>query len=623
MPMRAQSCISITFITQQNKIVMNIYLNEISINNFTLCTSENFAQLETCKKYLISYVEKSTGAAFSEKQNAGGQAKICFCRNEKFSADEFSLRLLNNKLTIEGGERGVIYGVFAFLEKIGCRFFAADCVTLPKTDVHLADFSVREKSPFYFRDILGNSADDREWSLKNRINSCLWGKRNFTEAEGGGYDFAGIPAHSLTGEFLLAPYIKTHPEYFALIGGKRVFDRNGQACLSAEGLEDTLAEDLARLVKKTGKKMVSLTRGDNAYFCECEKCREKIEKYGRAGYFLRFVNEVAKKVKEKEKTAIIHTFAYNETQDITDFEPQDNVLVQFCTAFCRTHAISDTTCARNVKQAKLLKKWRETCGNLMIWDYVNCFKYELFDLPDENFYLKNLRFYAENGVKGVFNEGEHRNTEKTDFCGMHEMKSYLLAKAMWNPFMSEEEYARHKEEFCAAYYGAGYKNILAYRKLLYDYSRNRHVNYDCAKITDGFDDSHNVTEAGYTAGDLSAQKNTAGNFISSNNIGAFIKKANELIDGALRETRDEKQLARIEKIRTEILYYELFHTMQQTLENGTEEEKRAAIEKNSDLIDRIISQRLVLTFWGQSRESQNEELEKMRNVPPSGWNYKW
>ena len=63
--------------------------------------------------------------------------------------------------------------------------------------------------------------------------------------------------------------------------------------------------------------------------------------------------------------------------------------------------------------------------------------------------------------------------------------------------------------------------------------------------------------------------------------------------------------------------------MQQTLENGTEEEKRAAIEKNSDLIDRIISQRLVLTFWGQSRESQNEELEKMRNVPPSGWNYKW
>jgi hypothetical protein len=37
-----------------------------------------------------------------------------------------------------------------------------------------------------------------------------------------------------------------------------------------------------------------------------------------------------------------------------------------------------------------------------------------------------------------------------------ELRAYLLAKLMWNPYMSQEEYDRHMNEFLEAYYGAGW-----------------------------------------------------------------------------------------------------------------------------------------------------------------------
>jgi hypothetical protein len=43
-----------------------------------------------------------------------------------------------------------------------------------------------------------------------------------------------------------------------------------------------------------------------------------------------------------------------------------------------------------------------------------------------------------------------------------ELRTYLLAKLMWNPYMSEEEYYMHMDEFLQAYYGAGWLYIRLY-----------------------------------------------------------------------------------------------------------------------------------------------------------------
>ena len=66
-----------------------------------------------------------------------------------------------------------------------------------------------------------------------------------------------------------------------------------------------------------------------------------------------------------------------------------------------------------------------------------------------------MRFYHENGVRGMFPQGNSQSVSGE----FGELRSYLLAKLMWNPYMSEEEYYTMMDEFLAAYYGEGWKYI--------------------------------------------------------------------------------------------------------------------------------------------------------------------
>ena len=599
---------------------MKIYLGNVSISEYSLDYDEKFLQANTAVGHLRGYIARLTGETFAEKSKKTIRLSQ---GDESLGDDGFLVTLQGERLTFVGGKRGIIYAVFAFLEKIGCRFFTPDVETYPQTDVYLSDFTLTCKSPFIFRDILGNTADERGWCLKHGINSCLWGKRGFSEAEGGGYNFAGIPAHSLCGDFLLKPYVQSNPEYFSWVGGKRITDRFGQICMTNDNAIDAAAKEACKVLNDNPTcNIVSVSSGDNTNYCECENCKNLTEKVGLATAYFTAINKIAEKIKVKHPKALVHTFLYQTMGEklANNFKFADNIMIQYPVRACRNHAFNDKTCVVNRQLTVFLEKLTATCANVFTWDYVNCFKHELFDMPDSFQYLDNLRYCAEIGVKGVFNEGEHRNTEQIDFVSMHEMKSYLLVKAMNNPYMSKEEYLRHREEFCAAFYGVGYMYILEYLQLLYDCSRHSHVSYDGIlfqmddEAVGGFDGDENAKAKPKTF--------TVGRIIDKDKTAYFIQTANELLDKALKGA-DSVQKARIEKIRTEVLYYDLFWNMRNILDNGTAEEKRVVIAKNTELIQRIISQRLVLTFWGKSRSAQNEELLQMTSVPPSEWDYKW
>ena len=69
-----------------------------------------------------------------------------------------------------------------------------------------------------------------------------------------------------------------------------------------------------------------------------------------------------------------------------------------------------------------------------------------------------MRFYADNNVVSMFPQGNSQGRSGE----FGELRSYLLAQLMWNPYMSEEEYNRHMNEFLAAYYGEGWKFVREY-----------------------------------------------------------------------------------------------------------------------------------------------------------------
>ena len=69
-----------------------------------------------------------------------------------------------------------------------------------------------------------------------------------------------------------------------------------------------------------------------------------------------------------------------------------------------------------------------------------------------------MRFYHENGVRGMFPQGNSQSVSGE----FGELRAYLIAKLMWNPYMSEKEYYTHMDEFLEAYYGEGWEGIRAF-----------------------------------------------------------------------------------------------------------------------------------------------------------------
>ena len=59
----------------------------------------------------------------------GGTIKDYDCyKDEKFADDEYAFKVVDGNVVIGGGQRGVLYGVYTFIEKhFGVRYFTKDC----------------------------------------------------------------------------------------------------------------------------------------------------------------------------------------------------------------------------------------------------------------------------------------------------------------------------------------------------------------------------------------------------------------------------------------------------------------------------------------------------------------
>ena len=579
---------------------MNIYIENAKIRSANIRNNGKLQEI-TATKYLSDYFQK-LGLSICENADLNVNVNL----DETANNDTFSITLSNKELTVNGGKRGVIYAVFSFLELLGFRFFTPTLETMPQKDVYLTDFSKTEDTPFEFRDVLSNGAGEKAWSLKQKLNSNLWNIRKLKEEDGGGYDYAGIPAHSLCGAFLMKPFVDTHPEYFSLVNGERHTDRMGQICMTNDEAIVAVAEEACRVLRSDPEKnIISISQGDNRNFCQCPACQEAVKEQGLMQTYFKVVCKIAALIKKEFPKVLVHTLAYADLCATIDFELEDNIMLQYCYGKCTTHALDDENCAMNRESAAQIVDMCKKCNNVHVWNYTNCFKHELFEYPFVHNMRRNMRFFADAGVKGVFNEGMHRSDEETDFAVTMELRSYILAKLMWNPYMSDEEFWNHIREFCQAFYGKGGQYIVEYLHLFEELSGDCGSYDACGKAIVMGEESTVVIHT-----------------LQANKTKEFVTRANILLNKA-SALADKSQEYNINKLRTTVLYYELYHTMEDILAYGTEQEKAQVLQKNSELIDRIIEQRLVITFWGRFRKDQNTELETMRETPPNKWNYKW
>ncbi|MCG3125445.1 MAG: hypothetical protein CHACPFDD_00267 [Phycisphaerae bacterium] len=426
---------------------------------------------------VTSHLGQVCGARFTQTDptdpaaKAGGTWRILVGRGaaalaeppvdvEGLGEEGFIIRTTGRDLVISGAQpRGTLYAAYTFLEDtVGCRWWTPRATTIPhRPSLKFDKLDARYVPPLEYRESFWFEALDGAWAARNKCNGH---SDRLNAAQGGKHTYEGF-VHTFYPLIPPDKYFKEHPEWFSLIGGKRSTE-NAQLCLTNESLRQELVKNLKeRLRANPAATIASVSQNDCFNNCQCEACAAIDKEEGSpAGSLLRFVNAVAADVEAEFPHVAIDTLAYQYTRKPpAKVRPRPNVIVRLCSIECSfSKPLADD---RNQAFRDDLLNWSKICNRLYIWDYTTNFAHYVMPHPNLRVLGPNVRFFAEHGVKGVFEQGAYQSFGSE----MADLRGWVLAKLLWDPTRDAQKLI---DEFLDGYYGPAAPHIRAYLKLTHD-----------------------------------------------------------------------------------------------------------------------------------------------------------
>lgn len=390
---------------------------------------------------------------------------------EELGEDGLVIKTKDKKLFLVGGEkRGTLYAVYEFLESyLGCRFYTVSIEKVPEQKtLFVSHIEENKQIPVYsFRVTSSYALSGDAISAKRKLNGRL------TYAEEYGSDQFWV-IHGIHSFQYLVPekeYYAEHPEYFSR--------KNGQPCLTNPEVLEIAIENARKYLeaKKDDPRytIMPVAQNDNVDYCKCENCMalyDAEESYGAAT--LQFVNSVATALKDEFPNITFMTLAYHYSRNLPKtIRPAENVAVILCSIEeCFSHPIGthdDWVNSYDVYIKNTFEKdfedWAAVTDNLYIWDYTINYATLSASHPNINVLLKNEQFFADHNIVGVYEENSSSNEAYPDY---NELRSYLISKILWDPYMSEEEYQYHINDFLENVYGKGWTYIREYFDFIHE-----------------------------------------------------------------------------------------------------------------------------------------------------------
>jgi len=449
---------------------------------------------------LVLFLEQITGAGFTIVGDDITQTKkeILLGTNvrlkqlglkldlKQLGPEGYVIRTVGDRLVIAGGpDRGTINGVYVFLtDYLGCRWFAPDCSVIPKkASLAIPAIDLQKTPPFEIRSVWSSALTrDRDWFVRNHLNHYTVvvqtpdrpdGTRRVNYSDfrsdprlANAYAFTGYHWHSLGhNSDLLDPekYFDQHPEYFSLVGGKRMRTRQ-HPCLTHSEVIKIVTENVKKKLRNDPRaRMVDVSLGDYRKLCECSTCSAAYKKYGHSGVYVRFVNAVAAEIEKEYPRVILTTlcgYPPVEGPPLGGVALRHNLLVRSGnTTYCRYHDYE--ACTENVYRGRLqtLKNWIPIApGRVMALLY----QYGSGPLLPR---ASQYRLLRRTGVKGVYVFSEDGQTRNYYWDQTPNLRGYLHARLAWDPDFDVEKGIR---EFCRAYYGAAAPELISYVREIND-----------------------------------------------------------------------------------------------------------------------------------------------------------
>ena len=436
---------------------------------------------KTAIEELNTYLQRIFGY-YAEKRNG---VKLILRYNAAMGEEQFRITAKGKQIVIEGGRpRGVLYGAYYFLDrKLGVHWFTPYDEYVPEYDSkELEEFTYNGKPAIRIRmELIYTDKYQIRYAARNLLNRSA--NNMIPDAKYGESRVFSPPLNCHGMHYIIPAHkynLRNHPEFFALINGKRVNPEiaggSTDYCLTNPGLIAATVKEARNYLKKApDAKYISIQEGDGTRgTCHCKTCQDLVNKCGKreSARWIYFANAVGKELNKEFPNVKFLVFAYTASRLApSNIKAEDYVAVQFCSWGARRglpYAHPKNKGGREM--LKQIQDWLKVCKNILMWDYTYTFGNLWFQQPDMLLNIDNMKSFAELGVDGVFCEDHELRNTNVHFG--YQFRNWLLARAMWNPDECNGE--ELEQMFCREFYGkkAG-KYIATYWKLLRDTNRKQ------------------------------------------------------------------------------------------------------------------------------------------------------
>ena len=397
-------------------------------------------------------------------------------------SDGFAVRRKDGYIYIASPKpRGVLYGVYAFLERnsdiVWARAdkdFEAVMTRLPKLEIKDADF--RERPSFDLRGwwICGPQVHEPTelWYTRMRCNFTSANlKKEGVEARavkfgtvinrGGGHNMPRFYTDEMFAE---------HPEYFGEEKGSRVREVTSvHPCFSnLDGARAAATNVIARMreLPEQPPEAFAIKHADHQTVCKCEKCRVNPDSVSTR--FFKYLNVMMEEIRKVYPNTRIDTFGYQITAPAPEVKVDENVNVCFCPYVKNDkYSILDPT---NAVWKSRADEWASKGTKNLIWrEYFG--DGMAFPRPIAPMVARDLKYISSQlGIRRVYAETipdltpSNKKRMYSQAWDVSAMEYWVLSRLMWNPNQSiaalRADYLRRTYRKAAPAVGRFYKLII-------------------------------------------------------------------------------------------------------------------------------------------------------------------
>jgi len=442
---------------------------------YTIWQSEKATECEQFAiKELQQYLYELSNARF-EITTIRQKKSIVVITDNSLSEEEYRIIMKNDEVFLLGGsERAILYAVYDFLQRLGCRwvapnynFYCSSSQYIPVwKELKFNPSDLREELPtFAYRKLYVEEGRTHQtenlkqlidWIPKVKLNILAfpidyegkgivkWDnwrdelvpelKKRSILIEIGGHGYQNFINASMENGTLF----EKHPEWFGMdASGKRSKNPHIVICTSNIDAVEYLYANLRNYLKQHPEiGIFDFWPPDSETWCQCEQCRALGNETER---HILLVNYVAKLLRKDFPNVKIECLAYNRyTTPPMHTKLDKQVLLDFCPIDQNfEYQLYEKGNKRNEEYNKDLNNWMKMFkGNISIYSYFR--KYAWRSLPNiiPHYMQNELKYYHKLGIRGV-----SVYSEPGDWF-TYGVNHYVFARLAWNPNITVDSLIR-------------------------------------------------------------------------------------------------------------------------------------------------------------------------------------